>query len=170
MSTTQRFLPLLGLFLILGYGLYNATQKSTPKVEPKATESYTEHTQTHHNSHAQEELEQLHTNAYTKQYIIQVINHGSSQLHFKKDEVMEGGYAPREDAPKIACYVMHFSGKSCLSSYPPEAVGYYTSICGGCHGNDGKGLNGTYPDLSRPILLGIDKKEAFLRSKVAQRL
>jgi len=78
---------------------------------------------------------------------------------------MEGGYAPKEDAPGIACYVMHLAGKAC--SYPAEAAGYYTSICGGCHGHYGKGLNGTYPDLTRPVLLGIQKREDFLRSKVA---
>jgi hypothetical protein len=169
MSRIQRLLPLLGLLLIFGYALYNATRKSTPKAEPKATDSYTKHTHTHRSTHTQEELSQLHTSAYIKQYIIQVIKHGSSQLHFKKDEIMEGGFAPKEDAEAIACYVMSLSGKRCPSSYPSEAVGYYTSICGGCHGDDGKGLNGTYPDLTRPTLLGIDKKEAFLRSKVAQR-
>ena len=105
--------------------------------------------------------------AYTLSYIVQVIHHGSEQLAFKKDEVMEGGYAAKEDAEAIACYVMSLAGSPCPQSYPPEAVGYYTSICGGCHGNDGRGLNGTYPDLTRKPLWGIKKKEDFLRSKVA---
>jgi len=164
----QRFLPLMGLLLILGYGLYNATQKTAPKKESKTTDSYTKHTRIHHSTHAQEELSLLHTDTYTKEYIIRVINHGSTQLHFKKDEIMEGGYAPREDAPKIACYVMELSGKKCQVSYPADAAGFYTSICGGCHGDDAKGLDGTYPDLTRNPLLGIEQREVFLRSKVKQ--
>jgi len=163
----QRFLPLLGLFIILGYGLYNAKRKSTPLVEKTPTDNYRQHLQTHSHSHTKELLSKIHTQETLKQYIIDVINHGSTQLTFKKNEIMEGGYAPREDAEAIACYVMTFSGRSCPHPYPPEAVGYYTSICGGCHGDDGKGLNGTYPDLTRKPLLGIQKKEDFLRSRVA---
>jgi len=77
---------------------------------------------------------------------------------------MEGGYVPSEDAAKIACYVMEFSGRKCTLPYPPIARSLYSSSCGGCHGNDGKGEHGTYPDLTRNPLLGIQKREAFLRN------
>jgi len=163
----QRFLPLLGLLIILGYGFYNAKHQSTPLVEKAPADTYRQHLQTHSHSHTKELLSKIHTDETRKQYIIEVINHGSVQLKFKKDEIMEGGYAPREDAAGIACYVMTLSGASCPEGYPPESVGYYTSICGGCHGDDGRGLNGTYPDLTRNPLLGIQKKEDFLRSRVA---
>jgi len=165
----QRVLPLLGLFIILGYGLYNAKRKPAPQETPKATDTYAQHIREHHTSHLQEELSKIHTDSTLKQYIIDVIDHGSTQLQFKKNEIMEGGYAPKEDAEAIACYVMTLSGRSCPDAYPAEAVGYYTSICGGCHGHNGRGLDGTYPDLTRKILLGIQKREDFLRSKVAQK-
>jgi len=139
----QRFIPLSVLLLILGYACYNRnsrTQHTSKPVHPILHGSTSDTTQT--------------SSRYPslKAYIIHVINHGSSQLHFKDDEIMEGGYAPSEDAPGIACYVLSLAGEQC--AYPPEAAGYYSSICGGCHGDDAKGLNGTYPDLTRRPLLG----------------
>ncbi len=111
------------------------------------------------------ELQKLHTNAYTKAYIIYVINHGSEQFNFKGG-VMEGGFASPEDADKIACYVMELSGKKCEKPYEKNAVMFYTSNCAGCHGEDGKGLHGTYPDLTRKRLLGIEKRESYLKSMI----
>jgi cytochrome c oxidase cbb3-type subunit 3 len=87
-----------------------------------------------------------------KEYIIHVINYGSHQFNFKGG-VMEGGYIPKEDANKVACYVMSLSGESC--SYDDEAKAIFSSSCAGCHGVDGKGLNGLYPDLSKKRLLGL---------------
>ena len=45
---------------------------------------------------------------------------------------------------------------------------FYTSICGGYHGNDGKGLSGNYPDLTREKLLEIERREAFLKAQIAK--
>ena len=143
----QRFLPLLILLLILGYACYNrqyrqhSTQPQTavtPESQPAADSA----------------ARTVHS---LKDYIVHVINHGSSQLHFKKDEIMEGGYAPREDASGIACYVLTLAKEQC--DYPSEAAGYYSSICGGCHGDDGRGLGGTYPDLTRRPLLGYPSQK-----------
>ncbi len=163
----QRLTPLVILLLIVGYGIYNAAYRSKKLPTVEKNTPYRQHTQVHRETHLTEELSRIKSDTYLKQYIMDVINHGSTQLHFKKDEVMEAGFAPKEDAEKIACYVMTFSGRKCDKPYPADAVGFYTSICGGCHGNDGKGLDGTYPDLSRNPLLGIQQREAFLRSKVA---
>ncbi len=91
-----------------------------------------------------------------KAYIIDVINHGSSRLHFKKDEVMEGGFVSKEDASKVACYILSLSKTEC--AYPPEAEALFSSNCAGCHGNDGKGEGGVYPDLTREPLLGLEEK------------
>jgi len=110
-----------------------------------------------------EELQELHSNAYLKQYIIHVINHGSEQFNFKGG-IMEGGFALPADAPKIACYVMAFSDKQCDTPYEKNAAMFYTSNCAGCHGEDGTGINGTYPDLTRETFLGIEKREAFLKA------
>ena len=163
----QKYFPLLVLLLIFGYALYNTKQQGKKQSKTKSGSPYATHIQTHHTSHAEEELALIRSDATLKQYIMDVINHGSTQLHFKDNEVMEGGYAPREDAEKIACYVMTLSGRRCNQPYPADAVGFYTSICGGCHGDDGKGLHGAYPDLTKNPLLGIKKRELFLRSKVA---
>jgi len=114
-----------------------------------------------------EELARINTSEYVKKYIIDVINHGSDTLGFKGG-VMEGGYASKEDADKIACYVLELSGKKCPYEYPADAAMFYTSICGGCHGNDGKGLGGNYPDLTRKKLLGIERREAFLKMQIAK--
>ena len=113
------------------------------------------------------ELAHINTPEYVKKYIVNVINHGSDTLGFKGG-VMEGGYALKEDADKIACYVLELSGKKCPYDYPTDAAMFYTSICGGCHGNDGKGLGGNYPDLTRKKLLGIERREAFLKAQIAK--
>jgi cytochrome c553 len=113
----------------------------------------------------EEELSMIDTPEYARQYIIHVIDHGSHTLGFKGG-VMEGGFAAHEDASKIACYVLEMSGKQCRKPYPEDAGMFYTSICGGCHGNDGRGLGGNYPDLTRKKLLGIERREAFLKMKI----
>jgi hypothetical protein len=91
-------------------------------------------------------------------YVVDVINHGSSKLHFKKEEVMEGGYIPAKDAPAVACYVLHLSHKPCpdgVKSDNGELM--FGSVCAGCHGNDGKGIGRTYPDLTRQIFMGMGR-------------
>ena len=92
----------------------------------------------------------------TTNYIEYVINHGSSWLHYKGG-VMEGGYISAKDAHMVACYVVHLSGRECKEGYPKEAQMYFSSVCAGCHGNDGKGLGGNYPDLTKKELDGLKR-------------
>jgi hypothetical protein len=155
--------------LVILYGVFNAYfsgTKSTKDHRQKTT-AYRSHAKSHQAGHFEEELSRIDTPEYAKQYIVSVINHGSYDLGFVGG-VMEGGFASREDAPKIACYVLSLSGKQCPDPYPADAEMFYTSICGGCHGNDGKGLGGNYPNLTRKKLLGIERREQFLRDKIAQ--
>lgn len=159
----QKFIPLFAILIVLLYAVYNAKFRHSEKVESKPHIHYKEHIKEHTSTHFEDELSEINTDEYTKQYIIRVINHGSNSLNFKGGE-MEGGFADPEDAEKIACYTMEFSGKKCTTSYPKDAAMFYTSICGGCHGNDGKGLNGSYPDLTKAKMLGIEKRENFLKS------
>lgn len=159
----QKNLPYIAIFIVLLYALYNAKFRHPEKPEIKTDTHYTEHIKVHQKTHYEDELSRLQTTEYVKQYIINVINHGSNQFDFKGGE-MEKGFASVKDAPKIACYVLELSGKKCKEPYPKDAAMFYTSICAGCHGNDGKGLGGTYPDLTRNKLLGIEKREAFLKS------
>jgi len=149
--------------IVLLYALYNGYIKTKEKRHHYVNPKYQEHIREHLEHPMQEELQRINTPAYTKSYIIDVINHGSTALHFKKDEVMEGGFASSKDAPMIACFVMSLSGESCGIPYAKEAEMYFSSNCAGCHGTDGKGLNGTYPDLTRRPLLGIEKRKEILR-------
>jgi hypothetical protein len=149
--------------IVLLYGIYNAlASKHTSGHRAAAPESSLANTQPpkarHEVSSVKRELQQARQTTYRQKYITDVINHGSSQLHFKPQEVMEGGFASPEDAPKIACYVISLAGESCREGYPEEAAMFYSSNCGGCHGEDGKGLNGTYPNLTQRPLLGIQKR------------
>ena len=158
----QKVIPLVVTMLVLLYAVYNAKFRDAPKTDTTTHIHYKEHIKTHKTTHYTDELSSINTDAYTKDYIIKVINHGSTILDFKGG-VMEGGFASPEDAEKIACYTMELSGKKCAEPYPEDAAMFYTSICGGCHGNDGKGLGGSYPDLTRAKMLGLEKREDFLK-------
>ncbi len=109
------------------------------------------------------ELEEIDSALYLYNYIVDVINNGSNHLNFPGGE-MEGGYASSADAPKIACFVIeHFQRQKCPKDIDyKDAQMYYTSICGGCHGNDAKGINGNFPNLNRVPLLGIKKRKSYL--------
>ena len=96
---------------------------------------------------------------YLETYIEDIINHGSSQnLGFAYGD-MEGGFADKEAAKKIAAYVVTLSGKQPTHpEWVKEGRTFYISNCGGCHGEDGKGIHGTFPDLTRKTLLGIARR------------
>jgi len=156
---------LVSLFvLLILYGLYNAKQKSIHRVEkPIAiTKALTAESKL---LRLENELSQIESIRYAQEYIVEVINTGSSVLGFVGG-VMEGGFASREDAGKIASYVLTLSGKKPLEAYPPDAQMFYTSNCGGCHGDDGKGLGGNYPDLTRKILLGIERRKESIEMQI----
>ena len=159
----QKSIPLIAILTVLIYAVYNAKFRDVEKVDTKTHKHYKEHIQSHNTTHYVDELSRIQTDEYTKEYIIKVINHGSTILDFKGG-VMEGGFADPSDAEKIACYTMELSGKKCNSPYPKDAAMFYTSNCGGCHGNDGKGLGGIYPDLTKRKMLGIEVRENFLKT------
>lgn len=159
----QKIIPSLAMLLVLVYALYNAKFRHPEKADTKTNIHYKEHIKTHKTTHYEDELSHINSDEYTKDYIIKVINQGSNSLDFKTG-VMEAGFASPDDAEKIACYTMTLSGRKCKKPYPEDAAMFYTSICGGCHGNDGKGLSGVYPDLTKTKMLGIEAREMFLRS------
>ena len=165
----KQMLPALVIISVLFYALYlsNQPKKTKSPMEKTTNTKYTEHIEAHKEHHWEEELKRLKTNEYTKEYVISVINHGSRQFDFRGGE-MEGGFASPADASKIACYVLELSGKKCKQAYEKDAPMFYSSNCAGCHGEDGKGLDGTYPDLTREKLLGVEKKEAFLKNLIAK--
>ena len=140
----KHILPYFAIVVVLLYALYNAQTKQKT------------HTKQQHTTYIQPQVTTPVTDTYS--YIVQVINEGSSRLHFKPQEVMEGGFASKEDAPKIACFVMELRGERCPTpKLAQEGELYFSSNCAGCHGNDAKGIHGTYPDLTRKTLLGLEK-------------
>ncbi len=153
--------------IIICYGVYNAQKKEKKKLSKKNQMCEVCETDFDKLSFLRSELLHINSYSYLKKYIIDVINHGSSGLGFKGG-IMEGGYVSKQDAPKIACYVIELSGRRCDKAYPKDAQMFYTSVCGGCHGNDGRGLGGNYPDLTRKKLLGIEKREEFLKMKIKE--
>jgi hypothetical protein len=166
----QKHFALITIAIVIAYGIYNTTFRHPTTPKPAPSHTYTQHIQQHiHVPHAEEELASLGTPAYVHDYITRIILHGSDTLHFNKDEAMDPGFASAEDAPRIACYVMTLRGETCDDPQIEQAQGYYTSICGGCHGNDGKGTGGAYPDLTRKPLLGIDQRAALLHTQLKKR-
>ncbi len=96
---------------------------------------------------------------YEEYYIENIILNGSNQNLGFATKTMDAGIAHKMDAKNIARYVMLLRGKKSSDDIKAKKSAiFYTSNCGGCHGNDGKGLHGTFPDLTRPQLLGIMKK------------
>ena len=161
----ERFVVFVILFVILyGMGSHYFRTKS-PKETVKTATIYQEHLQRHSPSRWREELARSETPEYLYDYILHVIEHGSNQFHFPGG-MMEGGYVPEDVAPIVACYVMQLGGHRCPRPASKNAAMYFSSSCAGCHGNDGKGLHGTYPDLTRPVLLGIAKRREFLQEKL----
>jgi len=156
MKNILTLLPLITIVVVLVVAFilkkYNKqVSKSTNNITKRQMSSMPQRT-----TSRQKQLDYINSDEYLKAYIIDVINNGSRQFNFKGG-IMEGGFASKEDAPKIACYVMSLSGRECKEPYPKDAQMFYSSICAGCHGMDGKGLGGSYPDLTRPKLLGIEK-------------
>ena len=156
MKNIISLLPLIAIVVVLLVALvlkqYN--QQTSKQTHTTTTQTSSISKQT---ADKQKRLDYINSDEYLQKYIIDVINNGSREFNFKGG-IMEGGFASKEDAPKIACYVMSLSGRECKEPYPKDAHMFYSSICAGCHGMDGKGLGGSYPNLTRPILLGIEKK------------
>ncbi len=149
----QKYAAIIAIIIVIAYGIYNAAQQRKPTKKP-VNPDYARHVEQHGAPHTPQtqDLERA-----TFDYVVNVIDHGSNRLHFKKEEVMEGGYIAAEDAPKVACYVLKLSGKSCpAGTESTDASMLFTSVCGGCHGHNGTGIRGTYPDLTRPVLLGLE--------------
>ena len=152
----QKYTAIITIIIVISYGVYNSTSHRKVATRPSSKlDNSNHHTAQHLTPHVSRGADLGLSDDATYRYIIDVINHGSSKLHFKNNEIMEGGYISEEDAPKVACYVMELSGKKCSQSYPLDAHLFFSSVCAGCHGEDGKGLHGAYPDLTRPTLRGM---------------
>ncbi len=142
MKRAEYLVVLVAIFVVGGYAIYNYLNRGS-NVAKKVVNSNSSVQKIYHNN--QDEV---------VAYIQNVIINGSSKLGVSK-EVMEGGYIPKEKARDVACYVYELSGRKCTKSYAKDASLYFSSSCAGCHGIDGKGVHGAYPDLTKPKLLGV---------------
>lgn len=78
------------------------------------------------------------THRMSEEQILEVIKNGSKGLGYTMPS-MPGGMARGEEAKKIAKYI-----HSGMKGKAPASYG----VCAGCHGMDGKGNNGTSPNIS----------------------
>jgi len=152
----NRYLPYFAILVIIVYALYNYLNIKTQNIK------HIKDDQIKHKLDLITELNSIDKSSYIKKYIVSVINNGSNQFNFPGGS-MEGGFALASDAEDIACFVLELSNKKCKKPYNKNASLLYTSNCAGCHGQNGKGINGTYPNLRREKLLGIEKREEFLK-------
>lgn len=134
----EEYIAVLVILLVLSYSVYLYTNKSVkgsshflPIDSAKVTK-----------------IDKNLTQEGIIEYIENVINNGSNHLNFQKGG-MEGGYVPKSKARDVAYYVYELSGKKANKSYSKDASLYFSSNCAGCHGIDGKGIKGSFPDLTR---------------------
>ncbi len=150
-------------FIVISLVFISCSQSIEKKIEePKKSEKIDQL------ALLESEYKVIDTVHYLEEYIEKVIINGSSGLGFASGN-MQGGFAHISDVKKIAHFVVALSGKSCTDhDMVADAQMYYTSNCGGCHGDDGKGQNGLFPDLTKPTLLGILKRKEFLEHEISK--
>jgi len=108
-----------------------------------------------------EEYKSLNTPEYIEKYIQKVILKGSKGHGFLEE--MPGNIVDKETAKLISYYVIELTGRK--STHPKEAKTsqiFYTSNCGSCHGEDGKGNNHTAADLTKKRYFGIEDRKKEL--------
>lgn len=160
------YLVILTLISVLFYG---CESESVINKEPGSHDSRSfakaEHGQDTY-TELQHQYDEMESVAYLEKYIENVINEGSDVLGLPAGS-MAAGYSDPSDAPKIAAYVVSIAGKSPSSpEYIQDGGLYYAGNCSGCHGSDGKGMGGAYPDLTLPLLDGLQLKKRVLKRRI----
>ena len=93
-----------------------------------------------------------------EKYVVHVIDEGLDIFHYPSDP-MPAHTVSHTEAQKIAAFMATLQG---LRPTHPEWVkeGRYLFYgnCTGCHGPDGKGQKGYFPDLTRRPLEGLQKR------------
>lgn len=142
----ERYLAVIVVFATVVFGLWHGLQKSD--THPLHPPRYAKRAVT------KPQAPQRSTEA---EYIYDVVVHGSSRLHFKPTETMPEGLATGEDARNVTHYVLSLRNAPYDASRAAKGAAIYSGNCAGCHGDDGKGIHGTYPDLTRKVLLGMER-------------
>ena len=160
----KKILTLLLSGVLIGGCNDKEKQIATQKVQKTVKEKSRVHIQ-----ELKKELANIDTVEYLENYIIGVVNDGSDRLDYKAGP-MDAGFVSKEDAPKIAAYVVTLSGKTPTNpKLLREGSILYIGNCAGCHGNDGKGLGGSFPDLTKKRLSGIRKRKKELLLLLSKR-
>lgn len=155
----NKYLFLAFILFFIGCEKEQIQTKKPLHVEPKQKALHVED--------IKDELKNIDTTTYLEQYIEKIINEGSNQNLGFPTKTMDAGMAHSMDSKNIARYIITLRGKkSSNDEFAKKAEIFYSSNCGGCHGNDGKGLSGTFPDLTIKTMLGIEIRKEFLLSKL----
>ena len=156
----KTFLPILLIFLFVAAAFFinRARHGASSRIHP-AVDKGVEICRKCRIEAKKRTIDELRSTPFLEKYIVDVIDHGSSQhLGFKYGD-MPAHMADEKAAPKIAAYVVTLSGrKPTHPEWVQEGRLLFISNCGGCHGEEGRGIHGTFPDLTRDPLLGIQKR------------
>jgi len=154
----MRYFFLILALLLVGCEKGSVQTKKPLHVEPKQEPLHVKI------QNIKDELKKIDTISYLEDYISNIIINGSSNnLGFPAGN-MQGGFTYKSDAKDIARFVVTLSHqKSSDDKRAKKAEIFFSSNCGGCHGQRGKGLNGSFPNLTRKPLLGIEKRKKALR-------
>ena len=156
----RHLLVLLAIAVFVAIAFYvNQSRHQGKRVHHHASKEEAAICETCRENERERTIEELRSVAYLEQYIEDVINHGSSQKLGYAYGDMQPGFADSEAAKKIAAYVVTLLGREPTHpEWVSEGHTFYVSNCGGCHGEDGRGVHGTFPDLTRNPLLGIERR------------
>ena len=92
-----------------------------------------------------------------EKYIEEVINEGLDIFHYPSGP-MPGGTVGPEEAKKIAAFMATLQGyRPSHPEWVEEGKALFYGNCTGCHGPEGKGQRGYFPDLTRRPLEGYER-------------
>ena len=109
-----------------------------------------------------------HTHAHTlsirpdcsecfERYVTQVIDEGLDLFKYTSGP-MPGGTVSPEEAKKIAAFLTTLQGyRPSHPEWVQEGKALFYGNCTGCHGPEGKGQKGYFPDLTRRPLEGYER-------------
>lgn len=93
-----------------------------------------------------------------EKYVVHVIDEGSDIFHYPSGP-MPPHTVSHTEAKKIAAFMATLQGfRPTHPEWVQEGRYLFYGNCTGCHGPNGKGQKGYFPDLTRHPLAGLQKK------------
>ena len=125
---------LLFIFSLMFKESHNAVTQKTPQTHQKHTFTI-----------------DIHCNQCVEKYVEYVINEGSNIFNYPTSP-MPAKTVSKEDAKKIAAFVASLQGlKPSHPEWVKEGKYLFYGNCTGCHSNGGRGKEGYFPDLTKPL-------------------